>query len=717
METLVSQTAAPSERQADTATRIWVQRAPFNLSEIKQAPSGSEGVVKKDSYRPDIDGLRAIAVLAVVLYHCGVPGFNGGFTGVDIFFVISGFLITSLVKSGIDKKSFSFSEFYERRARRLAPALAVVLLSSFAVAFLYFTQLDFELFSKSLFATSAFASNVYFMRQVGDYFAVDSAFKPLLHTWSLAVEEQFYVLYPLCLVLLVRWFNSRLTLIVVAALAASFVASCFGVFYAPEATFYLLPGRAWELLLGAIFSLTIVSVRVDWRIREALAWTGMAFIVAGIELLTAESPFPGWNAVLPCFGAALIIWTGADGTLIGRALSHRLVVFFGLISYSLYLWHWPIIIFARYIFDKRTAPIATLIIICSSVALAWLSWKFVEVPFRRRSDRLSRRGVFCITACAIVFFAALGLSGGLSGGLPQRLSDQVMRYGAARWDFNPQRQSCMEKSPDRVLKGNYCTVGRGDLSKPGFLVWGDSHADAWMPVFDEIARQKNLTGWFAAHAGCPSLLGIKLLERPASHRCQEFNEAVAHTIVEKGISDVILINRWSLYVYGIETSSNEKGWLPDPVIAGVGNDGAVGDSIEAKKRIFENGVKETIRFLTAHRVRIWIVHEVPSQLVDVPNYLARRASTGNHSEGRLRSEVLARQRFTRDIFESVRSDLTYQVDPIPLLCPMEDARCHLEADGRSLYTDNNHLSVFGTKVLKPVVIQIFDSLSQPIQKK
>ena len=205
----------------------------------------------RSSYRADVDGLRAIAVMAVVLYHTSVPGFSGGFVGVDVFFVISGFLITNLVGSGVNNKAFSFSEFYERRARRLAPALALVLLISYVVAFIYFTQIDFEQFSKSLFATSVFLSNVFFMRQTDNYFAVDSAFKPLLHTWSLAVEEQFYLFYPAILVFLLRVARSYVVHWIIALLLISLVISCMGVWYAPQAAFYLLPSRAWELLLGA----------------------------------------------------------------------------------------------------------------------------------------------------------------------------------------------------------------------------------------------------------------------------------------------------------------------------------------------------------------------------------------------------------------------------------------------------------------------------------
>jgi peptidoglycan/LPS O-acetylase OafA/YrhL len=716
-ENLLEQTVPASMEASATSNRLLRQQESLTRLLTGSSPLQSELPVHKSSYRADIDGLRAIAVLAVVLFHCGVPGFGGGFTGVDIFFVISGFLITGLVKSGIDDRTFSFAEFYERRMRRLAPALALVLLSSFAVAFVYFTQFDFDQFSKSLFATSAFFSNVYFMRLTGGYFAVDSTFKPLLHTWSLAVEEQFYLLYPLFLVFVIRWAKSRLIQIVVALLFASFAASCVGVVLAPEATFYLLSGRAWELLLGAIVSLAMITLPLDWRIREGMAWLGMLCIVVAIGLLSSDSPFPGWNALLPCVGTALVIWANSERTSITRTLSHPCVVFFGLISYSLYLWHWPLITFYRYIVNERLSPSATAIIIAGSVGLAWLSWKFVERPIRRRSNGISRRNIFVLTGCTTACLATLGLWGALSGGLPQRLSDQVVRYGSGRWDIDLKSRNCMETSVSRALEGSFCTVGGGDVSRPSFFVWGDSHASALMPAFDEMARQKDLSGWFATHAGCPSLLGIRLLQTPRPQKCDEFNEAVARAIVKQGIRDVVLVSRWSLYIYGYEEIPNgEKRWLPDPILAGV-NGSAVGDSVEAKKQIFERGVKDTLEFLKTHGVRTWIVYEVPLQRVDVPNYLARNALLGKPSEGRLRSEVLARQEFIRAVFARTNSDLTHHVDPLSILCPESEPHCRLEADGKSLYSDYNHVSVYGNKILEPLFTPMFDMLSRHVKTK
>jgi peptidoglycan/LPS O-acetylase OafA/YrhL len=665
----------------------------------------------RSSYRADIDGLRAIAVMAVVLYHTSVPGFGGGFVGVDVFFVISGFLITNLVGSGVKTKSFSFSEFYERRARRLAPALAVVLLSTCLAAFIYFTPIDFEQFSKSLFATSIFLSNIFFMRQTANYFDVDSALKPLLHTWSLAVEEQFYLLYPAILVLLLRTARSYVIHWIIALLLISLAASSIGVWYAPQAAFYLLPSRAWELLLGAAVSLCPLTVPFERYLRELLAVIGLGCIGLSVWLLTSQSPFPGLNALLPCIGTALILWSSGDGLFVTRLLSLRYMVFIGLISYSLYLWHWPIIIFWKYVVNEQMSWGDVGVVILASISLAALSWKFVEQPFRRGNSVLKLRGrqVFFATGSAIALFATIGIVGVVGNGLPQRLSPQVLKYAAGKLDGNPREVECLER-PERVLRGDFCAVGSRDTSKPHFLVWGDSLTDSWMPVFDDMARAEHLTGWFAEHQGCLPLVGVRQFQSSTSGGCQEFTEFVANAVARNDIHEVVLISRWSWYIYGYEGVS-EIG-LHAPIIDSMRSGDSAAEGVEARQRIFERGVQQTLALLIKNRARVWIVDEVAGQLMDIPTYLARNASSGRRSEGRLRSEVIARQAFVRDVFNRNQSDLVRRVDPNILLCPVQESRCHIEADGMSLYLDTAHLSTFGARTVGSIFNPMFKAMEQ-----
>lgn len=336
--------------------------------------------------------------------------------------------------------------------------------------------------------------------------------------------------------------------------------------------------------------------------------------------------------------------------------------------------------------------------ISASVILAAFSWKFVEQPVRRRASRINHRQIFFATGSAVAVFAALGIFGVISNGLPQRLPAQVLKYASGKLDVNPRQGECIER-PERVLRGDFCAVGSGDTSKPNFLVWGDSFTDPWMPVFDTMARAEHLTGWFAAHESCLPLLGVKQFRSSTSGGCQEFTEFVAKAVAQNNIREVVLIAAWSWYIYGYE-SVREVG-LRAPIIDAVGSGDTGTEGVESKQRVFGRGVKQTLAFLTQNNVRTWIVDEVAGQLMDVPTYLARNASSGKRSEGRLRSEVMARQEFVRNVFDRNHSNLGLRIDPDTLLCPAQEIRCHIEADGTSLYADAGHLTTFGARVLVP----------------
>ena len=298
-------------------------------------------------YRPDIDGLRAVAVVPVVLYHAGVPALTGGFVGVDVFFVISGYLITGIVAAGIAAGSFSIVEFYERRARRILPALFVVLAASVAAGWWLLLPEPLERFAKSLLAATLFGSNFWFLDSARDYFAPGSDFAPLLHTWSLAVEEQFYLFFPPLLWAVARWRRGREVRLVAWLSLASFLGAVVVVAVDPPLAFYLAPLRIWELGLGALLALRPVPrLAARWQ-REGLGALGLAGIAVAVFGYDDLTPFPGFAALAPCLGALAIIAVGSGGSVVNRALAIRPVVFVGLISYSLYLWHWPILAFLR----------------------------------------------------------------------------------------------------------------------------------------------------------------------------------------------------------------------------------------------------------------------------------------------------------------------------------------------------------------------------------
>ncbi|MCH8685927.1 acyltransferase family protein [Pedomonas mirosovicensis] len=346
-------------------------------------------------YRPEIDGLRAVAVIPVILFHAGLSLFSGGFAGVDVFFVISGYLITSIIINELEEGRFSIVRFYERRARRILPALFVVMLCCIPFAAAWMLPWQFKDFAQSLIAVTLFSSNILFWRE-DDYFATAAEEKPLLHTWSLAVEEQYYLLFPLLLALLWR-FGRRPVFGVIALLAgASLLLSEYGSRHWGSANFYLAHTRAWELLIGSICA--FLQFRQPQRRSNGLSALGLGLILFAIFRYDETTPFPSVYALAPTLGTALVILYGAGGTWAGRLLATRPFVGIGLISYSAYLWHQPLLAFAR-IYSLKTPPIEMMLALsAASLVLAYLSWKYVETPFRNR--RAFSRGAIFRSAAA-----------------------------------------------------------------------------------------------------------------------------------------------------------------------------------------------------------------------------------------------------------------------------------------------------------------------------
>src|SRR3984893_9141782 len=373
-----------------------------------------EGLVTA-TYRADIDGLRAVAVVPVVLFHIGAPVFPGGFVGVDVFFVISGYLITSIILPDIDARRFSIVKFYERRVRRIFPALIVVLIFCGVVGFILLTPSDYKTLGESIVATILFVSNIFFWRQT-NYFAAPASESPLLHTWSLSIEEQFYVFYPLILILVSRWTKARITVISLICVI-SFTAGAVLVFFKPSATFYLGPTRAWELLIGGLIALASTHNCALGKLNQYLALSGIALIIFSVLAYSSSMRFPGAAALLPAVGTALIIWSGQnETTIIHRLLSLPALTAVGRASYSLYLWHFPIIAFASYVELTGLHWQAKTTICLVSLAASFLSLRYIELPFRLPSKpssvRKPVRAALCGMAIAFGFGALIKINGG-----------------------------------------------------------------------------------------------------------------------------------------------------------------------------------------------------------------------------------------------------------------------------------------------------------------
>jgi peptidoglycan/LPS O-acetylase OafA/YrhL len=436
-------------------------------------------------YRREVDGLRAVAIVPVLLFHAGFSWVRGGYVGVDIFFVISGYLISSLILAEKAAGRFTIVNFYERRVRRILPALFLVMAASLVPAWLWMTPQRLQSFGQSLVAVSIFANNILLGRTSG-YFDLAADEKPLLHTWSLAVEEQYYVFFPLFLILC--WNLGRRWLVALVALGAvaSLVAAQWGVLHAPESGFFLLQGRAWELLLGVLvaFALSpdIAAIRQRPLLSNTLSILGAVLIGCAVFLFDDQTPMPSVYALVPTVGAALILYASHEDSGLGRVLAKPLFVGIGLISYSLYLWHQPILAFARIVSDTEPGLWVRAAALLLAVALAYLSWRFVEKPVRSRTF-LTRGRLFGGAFAFSCLFVILGLATDLNHGFVQRMPPA---YEAEQSYFREQvagrnkwlRVSCyfsvetLARTPEITDRWN-CEPQQGPSH---ILVMGDSHA-------------------------------------------------------------------------------------------------------------------------------------------------------------------------------------------------------------------------------------------------
>jgi peptidoglycan/LPS O-acetylase OafA/YrhL len=426
-------------------------------------------------YRPDIDGLRAIAVLSVVAFHVGVRPLHGGFVGVDIFFVISGYLITLIMYNQVRAGRFSIAGFYERRIRRIFPALIATLLFTSYFAYRELLPSEIRDYSYSLIATIFSGSNIYFWINSG-YFDTPAQSKPLLHTWSLAVEEQCYIFLPIILQVVHRRFPNGVRPVIAGLALVSLAVSAVGAFTNPVSTFYLVHTRMWELLLGGLIALDVFPIPRGAALRNAMTLIGLTMIIFAVFVFSPATPFPGLTALVPCVGSGLIILAGRGGTsLVGRLLSLPPIVFFGLISYSLYLWHWPILVFqsTNAVLLSATPRVGKIAVVAVSIVAATLSWALVERPFRRGA--VSRRTVFgaALASGAVVLTVAAVLNV-----LPSRFSPDAVRVAAYLNDDTKHMRggSCFNTSKDNFADFDKTLCVTPSPDKPNVLIIGDSHA-------------------------------------------------------------------------------------------------------------------------------------------------------------------------------------------------------------------------------------------------
>lgn len=641
-------------------------------------------------YRAEIDGLRALAVVPVILFHAGFDLFSGGFVGVDIFFVISGFLITTILIGEIEGNNFSIINFYDRRARRILPALFFIMLLSIPFAWMWMLPNQMKDFSKSLISVSLFVSNIMFWRESG-YFEAAAEEKPLLHTWSLAVEEQYYVLFPLFLLLAWRFGKDKVFWMIVLFAAISLMLSEWGWRNLAIANFYLAPTRAWELFAGSLAAFLVQRNGVQKN--DALSLIGLASIIFSIFVYDKNTPFPSVYALAPVLGVVLLILYADKDTFTAKLLSFKPLVGIGLISYSAYLWHQPLFAFARIRLSEKPSDSIMLILSAASIALAYITWKYVETPCRTK-NLIGTKIIYVSFCLCTAFFVAFGLAGHQNDGFRKRVDVPDTVYTSLE---RSERQSeCFGSAIANRSKDWYCTIGL-PMQSVDYMVFGDSHALSILPAIDEALINVSKGGYFVGVSGCLPFLGVYALRtQPMEDGCHNLNSKVYDFVARSNISKIFLVARWTYYTDG--------GYNGDD-FSYIALEKNASRTKDVSRQAFKAGLHKTLEEYKKIGVDIVIVSQIPQQKQTPIRLYSESVHLGKKLEdiSIKVSEHQALQTYVNNVFKE--SDVEV-IDFTSVLCGSES--CVVGTPEESFYYDDDHLSLKGSKKLVSAIVDYLE---------
>ncbi|MDB3865780.1 acyltransferase [Amylibacter sp.] len=638
-------------------------------------------------YRPEIDGLRALAVVPVIFFHAGFELFSGGFVGVDVFFVISGYLITTILIEDIENKRFSIVDFYERRARRILPALFSVMLVCIPFTWMWMVPGQMKDFSESLFSVSVFISNLYFMSQAG-YFAPSVELNPLIHTWSLSVEEQFYLFFPPILLLFFKR-SGRFALIgIISICILSFFFSEWGWRENIERNFFFSLSRFWELLAGSIAAFIVQKQGVQKN--NPLALLGLSAIVFSIFFYDQSTPFPSIYALVPVLGVVLLVLYADKGTLAAKLLSTKILVGIGLISYSAYLWHQPLFAFARIRLLDYPSSILMLILSMLSLLFAYLSWMFVEKPFRGKFFK--QKNIFILSVSGFLVFMVIGIAGHKTEGFYERsVFQSIRKYELTLSEAYSGFRHC--KSHPYFIKGvdgKICLVG--DLSKkPIGLLWGDSYAGSALHGIDNFLRSEGKSYIAILSDGCPPIPGISREHNAFNCNAKRHNDVLSWFVNQSEVNELIWVGRFRSVISKLE-----------------GNQFYLNGS-KLSLSILENKIKQTSNTLTNNGKRFVFVIEGPNFPVSVPNYLSKATFLNleiNPDTSLISVDVTEQRReigISPFFFNSI--DGALYVDSISLFCGTNTCN-GVMANGNPLVVDSGHISHSASEKLAAEIFRL-----------
>ncbi|MEH6449846.1 MAG: acyltransferase family protein [Oleispira sp.] len=627
-------------------------------------------------FRQDINGLRAWAVVAVILFHFGVPGFSGGFVGVDIFFVISGFLMTGIIYKGLVDQSFSILKFYLARAKRIIPALLVLCTVLLALGWVYLPAVEYEQLGKHVFGAITFLSNFIFRSESG-YFHPTSDETWLLHTWSLSVEWQFYILLPLVLAVIWRIFPSRNTLLLsyIAGIIISLYLSIIYTNIKPTAAYYYLPTRAWEMLAGGF---VFLIAKNKPRHSKAYEIAGFSCIILAICVFNTQTPWPGWEALLPVIGTCLVLYAKEENSYFSATRAHNVI---GSLSYSLYLWHWPIVVGLTYAGHKDT-PALIAAGIAVSIILGWASYRFVEMKSVAIYSKSTKSTTLISITSAVALIALAGLSINHLKGVYGRLPTEIENI------FDTQRDSAI---PHNCQKG--CSYGGSDVA---LVLFGDSHAESIIHSLEHSMPRKDL-GFIAITAtGCPPISGTFIKNKK---RCDNHHQNLIIQLDKLPAKTPVLI------------TASLSSYIHDGTVE-INNEVSVGNKAEYQSKIASK-LKHTLCQLAQSRP-VYITTPTPEMLVNVPKFIGRSTFYYNNSitDILLDMEVhTERNRIALSALAKAKAECGINIlETTPYLC--KKTHCTGMRDGAALYFDDDHLSQTGALLLIPLFTKIFkDNIS------
>ena len=653
-------------------------------------------------YRPEIDGLRALAVISVILFHARFELFSGGFVGVDVFFVISGYLITTILIEDMENKRFNIVNFYERRARRILPALFFVMLVSIPFALIWMLPSQLKEFSQSIMAVSLFASNILFWRKSG-YFETAAEDKPFLHTWSLAVEEQYYLLFPIFLIITWRFGKNRVFWLIVVISAISLMLSEWGWRNKTTANFYLAPTRAWELFAGSITA--FIAQKNGVQKNSFLALLGLIAIIFSIFIYDKSTPFPSVYTLVPVLGVVLLALYADKKTLAAKILSMKLFVGIGLISYSAYLWHQPLFVFAKVASASTITERDYLALSLLSLILGYLTWKFIERPFRNQT--LSSKKIFNSSFLGIISFLIIGTVINLNEGFTNRFSEKELSFVVPK---NGDTSGCHNfLEANDILNGKRCIVSVDNDFIIDIAVIGDSHASSITDAFK--FGLTNLGRGFYAYNGswCVPLINFAT-NTPNKNGClDEINLAYSHILLDKKIKTVVLHAQWANYEAGYRWNDTN---IASYIFSEDGNFDYSNAVIENNLKEFSRAVEYTFKKLYEANKEVILILSIPEFETHVPKALNPKIPFISQKEKLLQLPITNYQKRNSSVTKVlVKNSIKYGfsiLNPSLLLCDLEN--CFSHNNKGSFYFDESHLSFLGASQIVPSLVDLISEI-------